>query len=56
MAFDVMEVFQSNFKIFTDNLNKVQQIKPQDWKLKLRKQLLDFFDGIEAKIEVLKNY
>ena len=36
MAYDILDVFKSNFNVLTTNLDKIQSIKPQDWKLKLR--------------------
>ena len=56
MAFDILDVFKGNFETLTANLAKIQSIKPADWKLKLRAQLLSFFESIQQRVELIKNF
>ena len=56
MAYDVFDVFTQHQSRLQENLAKISEVRPQDWKVVLRKQLLDFFESIQAKIEALKNY
>lgn len=40
----------------TKNLTKIESIRPHDWKVKLREQLLSFFDSIHLKVDLIKNF
>lgn len=34
----------------------LKRTDPSDWKVKLRRQLLDFFDSVQQKIETIKQF
>ena len=46
MAYEVLDLFTIQFKEFSTNITQIQKLAPQDWKLQIRKSLLDFFDQI----------
>jgi hypothetical protein len=54
IANDIMLIFKNSLTNLTSNLTLIEHSKPQDWKTRLRKQLLDFFDGIRDKVDLLK--
>jgi len=56
IANDIMRIFSNSLAHLSANLVQIEHTKPQDWKYRLRKQLLDFFDGIGEKVDLLKQF
>lgn len=56
IANDIVNIFQTSLANLTDNLDSIEQTKPQDWRYRLRRQLLDFFDGIQQKVDLIKTF
>ena len=56
MAYDVLDLFRTNFATLTQSLAKIESVKPTDWKTKLRAQLLAFFDGVHEKVDLIQKY
>ena len=54
IAYDIKNLFCTSLESLSGNLEHINHTRPQDWKRRLRSQLLDFFDSISSKIETIK--
>ncbi|TNV80125.1 hypothetical protein FGO68_gene2810 [Halteria grandinella] len=56
IAFKVFQAVTNEFQQFEKNIGFVQEVRPHEWKTLIRDKLIKFFDMINERLKVLKEF